>query len=147
MPKSGSCLCGAVTYEINSDPSDAGACHCGMCRKWTGGINVAVEAAPDQITINGAENITTYPSSDWGERSFCSTCGSSLWYRVTAPGPLNGTRFVGLGTIDDPRGIAVTSEIFIDRKPSGYAFAGDLKAMTEAEFMAMYGGESEQGPA
>ena len=140
MSKTGSCLCGAVKYTVTSDITEAGACHCGMCRKWSGGINIAVEAKPDQVTFEGADNITTYASSEWGERCFCSTCGSSLYFRITMPGPHHGTYFFGMGTIDDPSGVTVTQEIFTDKKPAGYAFAGELEGMTEAEFMAMYGG-------
>ena len=32
----GSCLCGAVKYEINGDPVFAGLCHCKDCQKYTG---------------------------------------------------------------------------------------------------------------
>lgn len=140
MSKTGSCLCGAVKYTVKSDISEAAACHCGMCRKWSGGINLAVEGKPDDVSIEGAENITTYASSEWGERCFCSTCGSSLYFRITMPGPHFGTYYFGMGTIDDPSGVSVTHEIFTDMKPEGYAFAGELEGMTEAEFMAMYGG-------
>ena len=142
MPKTGSCLCGAVKYTLKSDPSEAGACHCSMCRKWSGGINIVVEAAPDQISFEGTDNITVFQSSEWGERCSCGVCGSSLYYRVIAPGPLHGTFFVGMGTLDDPSGITLTDEIFIDCKPKGYTFSGDLKGMTEAEFMALYGGDA-----
>ena len=65
--------------------------------------------------------------------------GRNIYYRVTAPGPNQGTYHVGLGTMDDTSGISLTEEIFIDRKPQGYAFAGDTRKMTEAEVMAMFG--------
>ena len=141
MPHTGSCLCGAVKYELSTDPTEAGACHCGMCRKWTGGINISFEAKPDQISFEGTENITTYMASEWGERCSCSKCGSSLYYRIVAPGPHYGTYYVGMGTLDDPSGITVNQEIFTDCKPKGYALSGDLQGMTEAEFMALYAGD------
>lgn len=43
-----------------------------------------------------------------------------------------------LGTLDDADGILLTSEIFVDRKPDGYAFAADTRKMTEAEVVAMF---------
>lgn len=138
MPRTGSCLCGAVKYTLTADLSTAGACHCGMCRKWTGGINIALMVAPDQITFEGAENIAPYRSSDWAERCFCRICGSSLYYRVVAPGPHHGTLHIGMGGLDDPAGVTVTQEIFTDRKPAGYDLAGDLDGMTEAEVMEMF---------
>ncbi len=109
-----------------------------MCRKWSGGIYLALEVAPDAITFEGADKITTYPSSDWAERGFCSTCGGNLYYRFMGPGTHHGTYHVGMGSLDDPAGISVTEEIFVDHKPEGYALAGQLNGMTEAEVLAMF---------
>lgn len=138
MTKTGSCLCGAVNFTLNDAPSETGACHCSMCRKWSGGIFLGVVAPPGTFALNGEENLSVYPSSDWAERAFCKTCGSNLFYRVTAPGPHQGTCHFGLGTLDDAGGITLTSEIFIDEKPAGYSFAGDTAKMTGAEVFAMF---------
>ncbi len=139
MTRSGKCLCGAVSYKITHDVSATGACHCGMCRKWSGGVFLGVEVPVDGIQIEGSEAITTYSSSPWAERCFCGTCGASLWYRVTAPGPHQGVYHVGFGTLDDVDDMSLNDEIFIDRKPAAYRFEGDHKTMTEAEVMAMFG--------
>lgn len=143
MPRTGSCLCGAVSFTVKSDISQAGACHCGMCRKWSGGIYIGIQVAPDDIEFHGVENITEFASSDWAERGFCNICGSALFYRVTAPGPHEGTYHIGMGGLDDTRGIHLTEEIFSDLKPDGYAFSGDLKRMTEAQVLAMFAQLSE----
>ena len=37
-PVRGSCLCGAVSYEITTPFERAGYCHCARCRKLTGGL-------------------------------------------------------------------------------------------------------------
>ncbi|QFT82226.1 Glutathione-dependent formaldehyde-activating enzyme [Roseovarius sp. THAF27] len=138
MHKSGTCLCGAVTVDIANAPDSTGACHCGMCRKWSGGVYLGLHVRAGDATITGADNITAYTSSDWAERCFCATCGTNLFYRVTAPGPMQGDMHVGLGLLDDPSGITLTEEIFVDRKPDAYALAGDHKRMTEAETLAMF---------
>lgn len=129
----GSCLCGAVRFRITGAPRHAAACHCGMCRKWSGGLFMVVETTSEDIAFDGRENIGLYQSSEWAERGFCKTCGSSLFYRLTVAGAHQGTCYVGLGTLDDPSGIAVTHEIFIDDKPDGYALAGETEKMTGAE--------------
>ena len=90
------------------------------------------------ITYAGTDHIGTYASSEWAERAFCKICGSTLYYRVTAPGPHQGDYHVAFGSIDATDGIAMTEEIFIDKKPAAYAFAGDRKTMTEAEVYAMF---------
>ena len=133
MNKTGSCLCGSVQYEIADAPSEASACHCSMCQKWTGGINIAFQVPAQNVTLNGVENITRYKSSDWAERAFCKTCGSNLFYRITAPGPHEGQYHIGMGTLDDSNGMAMNTEIFIDEKPDSYNLAGDTHKMTGAE--------------
>lgn len=137
MSHTGGCLCGAVTYQIASEISETGACHCQMCRKWSGGVYLGIQVAGDKMTISG-DQLETFTSSPWAERGFCKTCGSSLFYRVTAPGPHNGTYHVGMGTLDDSDGIIMTGEIYIDQKPGGYNFAEDTHKMTAAEVMAMF---------
>ena len=137
-PRTGGCNCGAVRFEIASDPSEVGACHCGMCRRFTGGVFLAVSVPKDKIAFTKDEGLTLYTSSAWAERAFCKTCGSSLFDRVTAPGPMQGECHVGLGCFDDATGIALTGEIYLDRKPDGYSFAEDTRKMTEAEVEAMF---------
>lgn len=138
MTHTGSCLCGAVTYAVTDMPPEVGACHCTMCRKHSGGVFIGVRVPGDKVSFKGADSIATFKSSDWAERSFCRQCGSTLYYRVTAPGPEADVYHIGFGTVDDQSGFALSEEIFIDRKPAAYAFAGDHKLMTEAEVFAMF---------
>ena len=140
MSKTGQCLCGAVSYELAEAPSSYGACHCVMCRRFSGGIEMGVEVPPAGITWTGEERIGTYQSSDWAERGFCKTCGSSLFWRLTAEGPMQGLLSLSAGSLDDLNGMEFKTEVYIDAKPDSYAFAGDRKRMTEAEVMAMVAG-------
>ena len=141
----GKCLCGAVTYEIAQEITEIGACHCGSCRAWSGGVFIGAQAKGADVTIKGEEHVTRFASSDWAERAFCKTCGSSLFYRVTAPGPHHDHHHFGAGTLDDLSGAKMTEEIFIDRKPDAYAFAGDTHKMTAAEMMALFAPPPESG--
>ncbi len=136
----GQCLCGAVTVTATPAKPEISACHCGMCRRWSSGMMIAFQAAPG-VEADGP--VRSYVSSDWAERAFCDTCGSALWYRVTAPGPHQGQTHVAAGLFDDATGAPLTAEIFIDRKPAGYALAGDHPRMTEAEVMAMFAAPPE----
>jgi hypothetical protein len=106
-----------------------------MCRAWSGGVFLAVEVPEGGLEVSGTPKV--YKSSDWAERVFCGECGSSLWYRLTMPGPQHGTCHVGFGTLKDTDDMGFEGEIFVDRKPDSYSFAGNHKRMTEAEFMAM----------
>ena len=138
MNKTGSCLCGAVTIAIENAPSETGACHCSMCRKWSGGVYLGYHAPAESVTIEGQDNISVYSSSEWAERGFCKSCGSSLFYRVTAPGPHKGAYHIGFGLLDDTSGVALTEEIFVDERPVAYHFAQETKKMTGPEVFAMF---------
>ena len=110
-----------------------------MCRRWTGSALVCVTVPEAAIRVEGRDHIRTIQSSDWAERAWCDGCGSGLWYRITMEGPLKGTYEIPLGLFDDPDGVPLVKEIYIDRKPDGYAFAGSHETMTEAEVEAMFG--------
>lgn len=115
------------------------ACHCGMCRRWSGGVFLTVST--EGISWEGESLISTYTSSPWAERGFCRTCGTNLFYRVTAPGKLHGMTALMFGAIDDAEGLEIATELFIDRKPATYALVGqaDHKCLTESEVLALFG--------
>ena len=138
MAHTAQCLCGAVKMTIVEDITETGACHCDMCRRWTGGVFLGVKVDAGAMSVSGDAHVGVYTSSPWAERAFCKECGTSLWYRVTAPGPLHGEYHVGLGSFDAPNGIGLTSEIYFDRKPDGYDFANDTHKMTKAGVEAMF---------
>jgi len=136
MSKTGRCLCGKVSYELAEAPTSYGACHCGMCRKFSGGIELGVQVTADQIKWSGEDSIQTSTSSEWAERGFCKICGSSLFWRLTIPGPNHGLMSVFAGSMDDLDGMELSHEVYIDAKPAGHAFAGERQRMTEADVMA-----------
>lgn len=138
--RTGACLCGAARFTATLEKAEFGACHCGMCRKFSGGVFLAAEAREMRFEDDSA--VALHQSSDWAERGFCRVCGSSLFYRTTAPGPMRGVHHLAVGALDDLDGLTMTGEIFIDRKPDAYAFAGDRHRMTEAEAMAMFAPEA-----
>lgn len=138
MSHTGSCMCGAVQFKITAPITETAACHCSMCRKWSGGVFMALQLPKDDVKIDGEDSVRTFTSSPWAERAFCGTCGSNLFYRVTAEGPMQGEIHMALGVLDNPSGIELSTELFIDNKPDAYGFAQDTHQMTEAEVMAMF---------
>jgi len=133
MEGSGSCLCGATRFTAKSVSKKVGACHCSMCRKWGGGPLMAVNCGTD-ISFEGKENISTFGSSPWAERGFCKKCGSNLFYRLKD----SGQYILSAGLFDDQGEFVFDEQIFIDEKPSYYAFANETKNMTGAEVFAKY---------
>jgi hypothetical protein len=139
MSRTGSCICGAVRFHITAPVTEVNACHCSMCRKWSGGVFMGLLIPQDGVQIEGQDAMRLYTSSPWAERAFCGTCGSNLFYRVTEEGPMQGDYHIGLGSLDDANGIALTTEYFIDLKPDGFDFAQPTQKLTTAEVEAMFG--------
>ncbi len=128
----GQCLCGAVTLHLQQWDPHAGACHCGMCRQWGGGPFLSV-AGGKTLVIEGEDRIKRYRSSDWAERAFCSECGTHLFYH----GLPSGDHYIAAGLFPGAR-LELHHQIYIDKKPDWYAFAGTSQTLTEAEVIALY---------
>jgi len=129
----GHCLCGAVGFTAGGIETHHHACHCEMCRRWSGGPYMAAKAKTMRFV--GGEHLSTYASSDWAERAFCAKCGSNIYYRLRR----GGDYFVSVGTFDDPTPFKVIGEIYIDAKPPGYDLAGDHPRLTEKEVLETFG--------
>lgn len=122
----GRCLCGAVSFAADEVETDHHACHCSMCRRWSSSAFLGVHCA--KVTFRG-ESLRRYVSSDWAERGFCATCGSTLFYFLKPTGEYT----MSVGAFDDQTTFRLTREIFIDHKPPGHTYAGEHERWTEAE--------------
>jgi hypothetical protein len=130
----GWCLCGAVTVRATPLRRHVEACHCTMCRRWSGIAFVGVQCG-GEVEIDGEAHVVRYRSSEWAERGFCGTCGSSLFYHYL---PL-GTYGFTAGLFPDDALLPLAEEIFIDEKPAYYAFDAGGAQLTGAEALAKYG--------
>ena len=78
----GSCLCGAVQYEISGAPTKFYHCHCQRCRKATGtGHASNLFLQPGSIKwLKGEELIRLYkvPEAKRFSNCFCTNCGSRV---------------------------------------------------------------------
>jgi len=88
---SGSCLCGAVEFELQ--PSrvfgpgrETGVCHCTSCQRWSGAPSLPfVVALPERFRVtNGVEQLAHYRDKDSTMRAFCRRCGSGLYQEIGA---------------------------------------------------------------
>ncbi|MGR3761169.1 GFA family protein [Roseobacteraceae bacterium NS-SX3] len=131
----GQCMCGAVTVSAAPARDAVSACHCEMCQRWTSGPFLSFQAAPGYAALGP---VRTYQSSGWAERAFCGTCGSVLWYRMTAPGKHQGQTQMSAGLFENAGGNELSLEIYIDKKPGGYAFDSPCRKLTGAEVISMF---------
>lgn len=129
----GQCACGAISIKAENIEHKVGACHCSTCRKMAAGPYLSVQAA-GPVELNGKEYMTTYQSSDWAERSFCSRCGTHLFYRLKEPELF----YISVGLFDDAEDLVFDHQIFIDSKPDFYEFKNKTHDMTGAEVFAMF---------
>lgn len=132
--RDGGCACGAVRFTARVKGDHMDACHCGRCRRWGAGPFLGVEV--DDFALADETQLGVWNSSEWAERLFCTACGSSLAYRLKDGGFITISAFA----FDEPLDRSLGVEVFIDQKPSTYAFAGDAKKMTAAEVIALFQG-------
>ena len=120
--KKGSCLCGAVTYEVKGDLGKIDACHCTQCRKTSGHYWVSTDVPKSAITIHGADKLTWYRSSEKVRRGFCSICGSALFWD-----PIYKDKFsFSMGSLEKPTGAKMDIHIFVADKGDYYEIADGL---------------------
>ena len=98
----GSCLCGAVQFEYDGPSLWCAHCHCTMCQRAHGAPVVTwVGVTEDKARVSSGQDLSWYHSSADSERGFCSTCGSSLFFRSGRwPGQLHIVRANIQGDID-----------------------------------------------
>ena len=120
-----------MTFSAEGVETNHGVCHCGMCRRWSGGSGYFA-ARTKSVTFQGSEHIGRFDSSEWGERGFCTKCGTNLFWHLKP----KDAYAMSVGTFDDQSPFQLAMEIFIDRKPEGYSFAGEHPRLTEAETFA-----------
>ncbi|MCR9150866.1 MAG: GFA family protein [Rhodobacteraceae bacterium] len=132
--RTGGCMCGAVRFTATEVPDRIGACHCEMCRRWTGSALLGVTIPLEKVEWDGEDHIGRIQSSHWAERGFCTKCGSGLYFRVTMEGDYSGGIELPVGVFDDPNGFVLSNEIYIDHKPDSFAYAGEgRKLMTRQD--------------
>lgn len=116
MTAQGSCLCGGVTFEVTGNIPDPIACHCSMCRKWTGHYEVSTEVDRSQLRITRADDLRWYQSSVKVRRGFCGTCGASLFFDP----PHVAWIAISMGAFDKPTGATLEKHIFVADKGDYY---------------------------
>ena len=118
----GSCLCGAVAFEVADPLPDPDACHCTQCRRQSGHYWVSTDVPRAALTVSGAQNVRWYRSSERVRRGFCATCGSALFWD-----PIGKDKIaVGMGAFETPTGTRMGKHIFVADKGDYYDIADGL---------------------
>lgn len=104
----GSCLCGAVVFEVTPPLRDVIACHCTQCRKTSGHFWAASAVPLDQFRLIEDRGLAWYRSSASASRGFCRTCGASLFWQRDGKGQMSFSP----SALDQPSGVAIVRHIF-----------------------------------
>ena len=112
----GRCLCGGVQFEVTEPFERVTYCHCGNCKKISGGAGtVNARSRTDAIRIvAGQDLLRTYQPPEGTLKTFCSVCGSNLF---GGGWPESEFASVRVTTIDD-----------FDSKPTAHIFTRSVAA-------------------
>ena len=130
----GSCLCGAVEYEINADTSEQAPkffhCHCQRCRKASGTGHASLIITFDSTLQwkKGGDCLSHYkvPEAKRFATCFCKNCGGALprYDEKTA------RAVVPAGSLDHESGIKPEARIFWDSRAE-WSCEDDIPAFAE----------------
>lgn len=83
----GACHCGAIHFEVHSDPKLIVNCHCDDCKRRNGSAFSTYMAVieSDLKIAKGRDQLKKYQVAESGEKYFCGECGTPIYnknYRV-----------------------------------------------------------------
>jgi len=130
-PYRGSCLCGAVKFEIDEFLPQAAHCHCSMCRKFHGAAYATIAGVlrSNFRWIEGVNALKGYTAKNGTTRSFCSHCGSSLTF--SSPRASEEEIEIALGTLDGDVPVEPSAHIFVGSAANWTVFSDGLPRYEE----------------
>ena len=126
----GSCLCGAVHYEISGSLGPVVVCHCSRCRKASGSAFNAMSPVPSSNfrIVRGEESLRIYSNDSGIHRIFCGACGSPI---IGKRDSIPETVRVRIGTLDTTIEKKIAAHIFVGSKAEWYEILDDAPQHTE----------------
>lgn len=113
---SGGCLCGAIRYQVKSNPVRVAHCHCDDCRRATGSAfatNIFVKSDDLAITKGAPKSYRhTADSGNTMTKEFCADCGSQLFGFSSGA---TGMKSVKVGSIDDAAFVKPEIEVYVSK--------------------------------
>lgn len=130
-PVSGSCQCGAITYELKSAPLKVVACHCIECQKLsTSAFSITAMIEEDQIAFSGEMADWSRPadSGNISAAKFCPGCGNRLYhYNPKDPSQLK----LKPSTLHDTRMIKPAAHIWVSKKQDWFEIPEGVPSFDE----------------
>jgi hypothetical protein len=131
----GGCQCGAVRYQLLTQPEHACICHCRMCQRASGQPFMAFASVRRENLRWTRGRPSTFVSSNIAERHFCSACGTPLtWLRAES-----GSIAVTIGSLDAPEAVCPVEQFGIESELSWTSELRALPAKCTEDWMRDYG--------
>jgi len=132
----GSCLCGAVSFELSEATGPFELCHCSRCRKSSGSAFVAgLGVLKEHYTLLSGEDFISHYDADIIDsppayrRSFCRRCGCLV------PDPSSDCFEIAAGLLDDDPAITPDKHIFVEHLAPWYEIADDLPQLNRQQLI------------
>lgn len=127
----GSCLCGAVKYQVTGQTKRFYHCHCKRCRKATGtghASNLLMTPLSSICWLQGEERLARYkvPEAERFYNCFCQHCGAPMPRLV----PELDAVLIPAGSLDSPPPISPQGRIFWDSR-ADWSCVDDLPVYAE----------------
>ncbi|MGQ0534211.1 MAG: GFA family protein [Caulobacteraceae bacterium] len=122
----GGCLCGAIRYSCDAEPTMAGHCHCEDCRRSSGSGHSSHLLVPEaSVGLIGGPKGYARPADSGNivTRYFCPTCGAALFSKNAA---MPGMMFLRASSLDDLEVFKPQMHVYAARAASWDHRAGSL---------------------
>jgi hypothetical protein len=127
----GSCLCGAIRYQVTEAPVWAHQCHCSRCRKSSGSAFAPNLFCPLEAFSfsEGKELLASFkvPGAERFAHVFCRRCGATMPFKNESRGLVG----IPMGTLDDDPGFGPRAHIFVDSKAPWFEITDSLPKHSE----------------
>lgn len=130
FPLEGGCTCGHIRYRMLTEPLIVHCCHCRWCQRETGtafALNAMIESDRVLALSDPPPLIATPSNSGKGQQvARCPNCHVAVWSHYAGTGTL--TKFVRVGTLDDPTALAPDVHIFVSSRQPWVRLPDDVMA-------------------
>lgn len=129
-PVEGGCDCRYLRYRLATAPMIVHCCHCRWCQRESGAsfaLNAMYEA--DRVVhLGGEPEVVNTPSASGAGQQVarCPRCRVAIWSHYAGSGPV--TKFVRVGTLDDPDRMPPDVHIFTASKQPWVTLAPGTRA-------------------
>lgn len=125
----GSCLCGEIQFSVTGFSQQVANCHCTMCRKFHGAAYGTLVGVTGLRWVSGTALRKDFTAPNGTTRTFCSTCGSSLGFRIK--GQSIESIEIAISTFDVEIPVEVDAQIYTHYKANWCKLVPNLVTFSE----------------